>query len=454
MNLTIQEIANMLAIEGITDTRCIEQVEFDSRKINQNALFVPLPGTRDGHEFAQAAIEQGAIAMLWSQSLDLAPKMKEVVILPVEDVTKAFQQLAKAYRQKINPKVVAITGSNGKTTTKDMTESVLAQKYRTYKTQGNYNNDLGVPYTILHMPSDTEILILEMGMDHAGEIAFLSALGQPDAAAITLVGEAHLENLGSRANIAKAKLEIVTGLKANGLLLIPADEGLLTPLVQNLSQDIWTFGLEQGTLSAKITQEDRQQTTFTVEGESLTIPVLGGYNVKNALIAYGFGKYFGLSIEQIRQGLNQVELTKNRTQWLKAKNGAALLSDVYNANPTAMGLVLDSFARLDLPGRRLACLADMLELGPDSLAMHAQMAQHIKQAYDKVYLYGEQMRALKEALAQQNVDYAYFAANEKADLIACLQKELQPTDSLLLKGSNGMGLQAVVQTLIEEIKAD
>lgn len=451
MNLTIQEIANALAIDNINDSRSIEQVEFDSRKINQNALFIPLPGARDGHTFAQAAIENGAIALLWSQPLDLAPKLEQVTILPVADVTKAFQQLAVYYREKIQPKVVAITGSNGKTTTKDMTEAVLAQQYRTYKTQGNYNNDLGLPYTILHMPVDTEILILEMGMDHAGEIAFLSTLGQPDAAAITIIGEAHLENLGSRENIAKAKLEIVTGLKQDGLLLIPADEALLVPLVQSLSQEIRTFGLEQGDLSAKIINESSQQTTFEVAGagQALTIPVLGGYNVKNALIAYGFGQYFGLTSAQIAKGLAQVELTKNRTQWLTASNGAALLSDVYNANPTAMGLVLDSFARLNLPGRRLACLADMLELGPDSLAMHAKMAEHIQQHYDKVYLYGSQMLALKEALASQNIPYAYFKTDEKAQLIACLSAELTPTDSLLLKGSNGMGLQAVVQALVE-----
>lgn len=217
MKLTIKEIAQVLGISGIVDEREISSVEFDSRKIEKNGLFVPLPGTRDGHDFVRAAKENGAIVTLWQKDRVEVPS--DLVVLPVADVTKAFQTLAQYYKQKIGPKTVAITGSNGKTTTKDMTASVLAQKYRTYKTQGNYNNDLGVPYTMLHMPDDTEVLILEMGMDHAGEIHFLSQLGQPDVAAITLIGEAHLENLGSRKNIAKAKMEIVDGLAKDGVLL-------------------------------------------------------------------------------------------------------------------------------------------------------------------------------------------------------------------------------------------
>jgi UDP-N-acetylmuramoyl-tripeptide--D-alanyl-D-alanine ligase len=185
-------------------------------------------------------------------------------VLPVTDTTQAFQQLAVYYQQKVAPKLAAITGSNGKTTTKDMTESVLAQKFRTYKTQGNYNNDLGMPYTILHMPIDTEMLILEMGMDHAGEISFLSKLAKPDAAAITLIGEAHIEHLGSRAGIAAAKMEIVDGLKEDGLLIIPGDEPLLQPLFADLTQQLATFGLSEGTIRGEILNETKEETTNTV----------------------------------------------------------------------------------------------------------------------------------------------------------------------------------------------
>ncbi|MEQ3458053.1 UDP-N-acetylmuramoyl-tripeptide--D-alanyl-D-alanine ligase [Enterococcus cecorum] len=447
MILTIKEIAQVLGISGIVDEREISSVEFDSRKIAKNGLFVPLPGTRDGHDFVSAAKENGAIATLWQKEKANVPS--DLVVLPVEDVTQAFQIIAQYYKQKIAPKTVAITGSNGKTTTKDMTASVLAQKYRTYKTQGNYNNDLGVPYTMLHMPDDTEVLILEMGMDHAGEIHFLSQLGQPDVAAITLIGEAHLENLGSRKNIAKAKMEIVDGLAQDGALFVPADEPLLTDLIAPISQEVQTFGLGQGDLQAEIVNETSESTEFEINDASFIIPVLGGYNVKNALIAYGIGRYFGLSMEQIKNGLAQVELTKNRTQWLQAKNGAKLLSDVYNANPTAMRLVLESFGRLTLPGRRIAVLADMLELGPDSSAMHASMAEAIVGFYDFVYLYGEQMQALDNRLTELNVPHACFIPAQRQAFLEQVQKEIQPTDSVILKGSNGMQLSELVALLTE-----
>ena len=447
MKLTIKEIAQVLGISGIVDEREISSVEFDSRKIEKDGLFVPLPGTRDGHDFVHAAKENGAIATLWQKERANVPS--DLVVLPVEDVTQAFQIIAQYYKQKIAPKTVAITGSNGKTTTKDMTASVLAQKYRIYKTQGNYNNDLGVPYTMLHMPDDTEVLILEMGMDHAGEIHFLSQLGQPDVAAITLIGEAHLENLGSRKNIAKAKMEIVDGLAQDGALFVPADEPLLTDLIAPISQEVQTFGLGQGDLQAEIVNETSESTEFEINDASFIIPVLGGYNVKNALIAYGIGCYFGLSMEQIKNGLAQVELTKNRTQWLQAKNGAKLLSDVYNANPTAMRLVLESFGRLTLPGRRIAVLADMLELGPDSSAMHASMAEAIVGFYDFVYLYGEQMQALANRLTELNVPHAYFIPAQRQAFLEQVQKEIQPTDSVILKGSNGMQLSELVALLTE-----
>lgn len=445
MNLTLKEIAVALKIPGEYPNTPITNVEFDSRLVAQNGLFIPLAGERDGHTFADKALENGAVASFWSQSLEEVPE--GLIILPVADVTAAFQQLAVYYQSKIAPKVIAITGSNGKTTTKDMTESVLSQKFQTYKTQGNYNNDLGMPYTILHMPEQTEVLILEMGMDHQGEIAFLSQLAKPDAAAITLIGEAHLENLGSREGIAAAKMEIVTGLKTDGFLLIPENEPLLKPLIVGLPQTIQTFGVGQGDLSATILTEDKERTTFEVAGVVYEIPVLGSYNVTNALIAYGFGQYFGLTDEQIGCGLASFKLTKNRTEWLKAANGAEILSDVYNANPTAMGFVLESFGQLPLKGRRFVVLADMLELGPDSLAMHVAMKQHLADCYQEVYLYGPEMKALAEALKEASFKVYHFEKEEKQALMLQLRNQLKPTDSLLLKGSNGMGLIDIVTYL-------
>ncbi len=205
MNLSIKEVAALFGVE-CADQTMISSVEFDSRLVTTDSLFVPLAGTRDGHEFAQQAQEKGAIAAFWSHPTIQPPE--GLMIIEVSDTLAAFQKLAKFYKEKLAPKVIAITGSNGKTTTKDMVDAVVAQQFKTYKTQGNHNNEIGLPLTILHAPADTEVLVLEMGMDHAGEIEVLSHLAQPDVAAITLIGEAHIENLGSREGIANQQTSL------------------------------------------------------------------------------------------------------------------------------------------------------------------------------------------------------------------------------------------------------
>ena len=449
MNFTTTIISKAVQGKVLAENEVtVTGVEFDSRKIQAGDLFVPLKGTNDGHEFVSKAIENGAKATLWSNDPATAPA--GIAVILVKDTLLAFQALASYYLLEENPDVIAITGSNGKTTTKDMTESVLSQKFRTYKTQGNYNNDIGLPYTILHMPEGTEKLILEMGMDHAGEISILSELAEPDVAAITIIGEAHIENLGSREKIADAKMEITTGLASDGLLIIPADEPLLEERTNSVSQTVETFGIQKGDLSATILNEDKGATVFSVDDNGYQIPLPGSYNVENALIAMAIGRWFDVSTEEIFQGLAYVQVTQNRTQWLKASNGADILSDVYNANPTAMGLVLDTFAKLPTEGRRLAVLADMLELGADSYSLHANMAEHINNKdFQEIYLYGDEMKGLKLALADRYPTLAvhYFTKNDKAQMMQMLKESLQTTDSVVLKGSNGMGLIEVVEAL-------
>lgn len=426
-------------------------IEFDSRLIMKNNLFVPLKGTNDGHSFINKAIENGVGAAFWS-SAEAAPA--ELPILKVSDTLKAMQDLAVYYLKKMEPTVIAITGSNGKTTTKDMTEAVLAQQFKTYKTQGNYNNDIGLPYTILHMPDETEKLILEMGMDHAHEIDFLSLLAQPAVAAITMIGEAHIENLGSRAGIAQAKMEITAGLAKDGLLLIPSEEPLLKPLIKDLPQNIQTFGWENANCQAEIIDAQKEETSFKINGLDtvFTIPVPGKYNVGNALIAYSIGQWFEISKEQIKAGLAGFKLTKNRTEWVKTKSGIEILSDVYNANPTAMNLVLDSFGQMPTQGKRVAVLGDMLELGADSATMHASVSQHLNPTdINEVFLYGNEMVALRDILKEKYSEEQihYFTKEEKSDLISELKSILKPTDMVVLKASNGMGLNEVLNNLIE-----
>lgn len=425
-------------------------LEFDSRLITAGNLFVPLKGANDGHSFISSAVEKGAGAAFWSR----ADEPVELPFLKVSDTLKAMQDLAVYYLKKMTPTVIAVTGSNGKTTTKDMTEAVLSQQFKTYKTQGNYNNDIGLPYTILHMPDETEKLILEMGMDHAHEIDFLSTLAQPDVAAITMIGEAHIENLGSRAGIAQAKMEITAGLDKSGLLLIPAEEPLLLPLINELPQTIKTFGWHDADCQAEIVTEQKEQSTFKIKGSNtlFTIPVPGKYNIGNALIAISIGQWFGLAEEKIQAGLANFKLTKNRTEWLKNQQSVEILSDVYNANPTAMNLVLDSFSQMATSGKRVAVLGDMLELGPDSAAMHASVSEHLNpKEIAEVLLYGTEMKALYNTLKKNYPENKvhYFTKEEKNSLIDTLQSILKAEDMVVIKGSNGMGLNEVVEQLMK-----
>lgn len=457
MKLSVKEIAEVVGAKNQWQEwadMTVEGVEFDTRKVESGTLFVPLQGgTRDGHEFIQTAMDNGAVVAFWSESVAVP---EDFPVLIVADTLVALQQLAQYYLAKQGPKVIGITGSNGKTTTKDMVASVLAQQFATYKTQGNYNNHIGLPYTILHMPPETEMLVLEMGMDRFGEIEVLSQLATPDVAAITMIGESHIEFLGSRQGIAQAKMEIVAGLKPDGLLVVPGDESLLTEFLAPVTAQVITFGQpETSQVSGRLLAETKHSTTFEVAslGEgAITIPVLGQYNVNNALIALTIGHYFGMALETMARGLETMNLTASRTEWLKAWNGAEILSDVYNANPTAMGLVLDTFSQLTTEGQRLAVLADMAELGEQSPALHESMAAHIdSDQLAKVYLLGERIKVLYDKLLP---DFGperlrHFAVADKAKLIETLKKDLQPTDMLLLKGSNSMKLIEIVENIIE-----
>lgn len=432
----------------------IKTVEFDNRRVSEGSLFIPLQGgARDGHDFVEGAFDSGATVVLWAANMGLPATDKPVLV--VEDTLKAMQQIAQFYLNKVGAKVVGVTGSNGKTTTKDMLDGVLSQGFRTHKTQGNYNNEIGLPYTILQMPLDTEVVVLEMGMTGFGEIEELSLLAEPDVAAITMIGESHLEFLGSCQGIAKAKMEIVSGLKTDGVLVVPGFEPLLDDLLAQVAQKTVKFGLDGAyDVAGQVVDEKLKTTTFTTNctEEELQIPVLGSYNVSNALIAVAVGQHFGLSEAQIAKGLMTMNLTQSRTEWLTARNGAAILSDVYNANPTAMGLVLDTFSELPSKGKKIAVLADMGELGPDSQQLHEGMAKHLDASkIQKVYLFGPMMSRLAAVLTE-----TYPATNvlsydiaEKAALIADVKGDLLPEDMIVLKGSNSMKLIEIVENLIE-----
>lgn len=440
MKLTIHEIAQVVGAKNdwsqLADLS-VNKIEFDSRLIEKGDIFLPLKRARDGHDFIEIAFDNGAI-------ISFSEKEVEQAHLLVDDNLAAFQTLAKYYLEKTKVPVIAVTGSNGKTTTKDMIAAVLSKKYKTYKTQGNHNNEIGLPYTILHMPEDTEKLVLEMGMDHPGDIDFLSQLAQPELALITLIGEAHLEFMGIRENIAKGKMGITAGL--HGELIAPADPIINAFIPEN--QKISRFGLPGEDLFITKLIEHKERLTFETNflDESITIPVPGKYNATNAMLAAYVGLHYGLTEAEINKALKEVELTRNRTEWKKSKNGADLLSDVYNANPTAMRLILETFQAIpkNENGRKIAVLADMLELGPTAAQLHKEVLKSIDfTKIDKVYLYGEMMKNLADISTDKPV--SYFT---DLDLLTeSLSADLKPADQVLFKGSNSMKLSEVVEKL-------
>ena len=452
MKLDLYEIAEVLSAKNdVTqfENVALRNAEFDSRLIESGDLFVPLKGARDGHDFIATAFAQGAVATLSERPVAEGP------YILVDDVLKAFQCLAKYYLEKMQVDVLAVTGSNGKTTTKDMLAQLLATSYKTYKTQGNYNNEIGLPYTVLHMPEDIEKLVLEMGQDHLGDIHLLSELAKPKTGIVTLVGEAHLEFFGSRAEIAQGKMQIADGLRKDGLLIVPADKIVNEFLPADCK--LVRFGPDADIFLTRL-EERKDSLSFECNflEQRIDLPVTGKYNATNAMIAAYAALQEGVSEVAIAQAFSELELTRNRTEWKKAANGADILSDVYNANPTAMRLILETFSTIPANpgGRKLAVLADMKELGADSKSMHGSMITSLNpEIVTDLFLYGQDMEALydyaKEIYPPGKVHY--FIKNDEKDqfeqLTKAVREKLTPADQILLKGSNSMNLAKLVEDL-------
>ena len=452
MKLDLYEIAEVLSAKNdVTqfENVALRNAEFDSRLIESGDLFVPLKGARDGHDFIATAFAQGAVATLSERPVAEGP------YILVDDVLTAFQRLAQYYLEKMQVDVLAVTGSNGKTTTKDMLAQLLATSYKTYKTQGNYNNEIGLPYTVLHMPEDTEKLVLEMGQDHLGDIHLLSELAKPKTAIVTLVGEAHLEFFGSRAEIAQGKMQIADGLREIGLLIVPVDKIVNEFLPADCK--LVRFGPDADIFLTRL-EERKDSLSFECNflEQRIDLPVTGKYNATNAMIAAYAALQEGVSETAIAQAFSKLELTRNRTEWKKAANGADILSDVYNANPTAMRLILETFSIIPANpgGRKLAVLADMKELGADSKSMHGSMITSLNpEIVTDLFLYGQDMEALydyaKEIYPPGRVHY--FIKNDEKDqfeqLTKAVREKLTPADQILLKGSNSMNLAKLVEDL-------
>ncbi|MFX3618380.1 MAG: UDP-N-acetylmuramoyl-tripeptide--D-alanyl-D-alanine ligase [Sporolactobacillus sp.] len=452
------DIVRGQAVQIVGRPVALEQLNImtDSRKIMVNGLFVPLIGEKfDGHQYLMEAIENGAIAALWMEREPLPESLPEnFPLFLVNDTLRALQSMAKAYLNQCCPKVIAITGSNGKTTTKDMVYGMVSRMFKAYKTQGNLNNHIGVPLTILSMPSDTQVLVLEMGMNHFGELTFLSQLAKPDIAIITNIGESHIEFLGNREGIAKAKLEITNGLKKHGSLIIDGDEPLLSQVHTNAFQIIRCgYGADNDWRITDVKEgTDGYQFSLNHGQNVYTVPTLGLHNVKNAVYSLTASRLLNISPQSIMEGLEHLSLTKMRFEKVAGMNGSLLINDCYNASPTSMKASLATLKALPGFEKRVAVLGDMYELGTQEKELHRSVADVIQAPLTHLITIGGKGAWIAEPLLEQagSNRLTIRSFQNKMDARSYLASLLDEQTVMLFKASRLLALEDLVNDLSEK----
>ncbi|MER1958056.1 MAG: UDP-N-acetylmuramoyl-tripeptide--D-alanyl-D-alanine ligase [Solibacillus sp.] len=455
MKKNLQQLADWLHIDNQAfPETLVTGVSIDTRTIQQGDLFIPFRGEAvNGHRFVEQAFEKGAAAALWMNDEPNPPQ--HIPLIFVDDPEMALQEMAKAYRNEHKATFIGITGSNGKTSSKDILAGALAPYYKVQKTIGNFNNQLGLPITILQLDEDTEISVLEMGMSGFGEIEFLTKLARPHYALITNIGEAHMQDLGSREGIAQAKFEIIKGLDETGVLFFDGDEPLLQNLVAkeaNLkTQSVgFTVGLD---LVASNIEATADGSSFHVEGAitgDFFISVLGEHQVKNTLNTMLVSKALGLTDEQIRAALKQVVLTDMRMQLIPVGD-LLFINDAYNAAPTSMHAAIQFVNQSTIRADKWLVLGDMLELGDDEQQMHEEIATHIDvKKVNYVCLYGTRMKWLYDKLQPQFAHgHILHAETDYAPIINTIKQYATNDTLILVKGSRGMKLETIIESVSE-----
>ncbi|MCS6795282.1 MAG: UDP-N-acetylmuramoyl-tripeptide--D-alanyl-D-alanine ligase [Raineya sp.] len=418
------------------------KVSTDTRKIEAGSLFFALKGANfNGNAFAQEALQKGAEYAIIDEP---AYQTNERCIL-VKDVLKALQQLAQLHRKNLNIPVIAIGGSNGKTTTKELVASVLAKKYTTFATQGNLNNHIGVPLTILSIPQNTEIAVIELGANHIGETAFLCQIAQPNFGVITNIGLDHLEGFGSKEGVMKANGELYKYLqKHKGIIFLNTNEKELVELAQTYKltkKRIFTYPNEKDYLHCKLAQTDFFVAYETEQGNFVQTQLIGKYNFANIATALCIGKYFGVPAEKMDEAILSYVPRNNRSQILH-QNTNIIILDAYNANPSSMKEAIENFAQMQTSQPKGVILGQMNELGSFSYTEHQNLGKLLAEKnFDLVVLYGNEMQP-----ALQFLPKAYFF-NDKFSLHNWLKDRNLQDWLLLIKGSRGTQMESVLEVL-------
>ena len=452
--IPLNQLLAGLAPAGSLGGEPVTAVVTDSRKVVPGCVFVCFPGQRvDGHDYAAAAIEGGALCVVANHPVEGVPADK-LVLAPSSH--KAMVRMGANYRMLFAPKMIGVTGSVGKTTTKEFCYAVLSAFGETIKTEGNQNNELGMPRTLMRLESSTEYAVIEMGMSHAGEIDRLARAARPDVGIITCIGVSHIGNLGSQENICKAKLEICNGLPEGAPLVLNYDDPFLRkaalpahvrPVWFSLSDenaDVCALSIRQETDGMSFVLEDQEHGTFVVN-----IPAMGRHNVANALAAYCAATRLGCDAKRVIRGLSNFEQT-GRRQKVVDSEGVTVIEDCYNANPDSMKAALAMFK--DFPcKRRFALLGDMLELGELSREAHEELGRLAAESgLYCLITYGEQAKRTAVVAAAKGVETLH--ADSYREAADALLSRVQPGDAVLVKASHGMALEKVLDIFYEEHK--
>lgn len=427
-------------------------VSIDSRSIQKGNLYIPIVGEKfDGRIFIEECEKAGAPAFIIDKDFNV-PKSVTIPYCIVDDTKKALQDLAKAYRDELDIKIIALTGSNGKTTTKNLIHAVLSEKYKVEKTHGNLNNEIGVPRTILSFSDDTEIGVVEMGTDDFGEISLLTSIAKPNIAAITNIGDAHLLKLKSREGIAKAKLEITEGLKEDGIFIYNGDDEILKKVFPsyNLSQKVLTFG-QNYDVDFKVKSEclTNTYTRFIHEDEEYTVPLLGAHQVYNGALAVLLGKLFNLSYDDINKGLLKASNTGNRNELIQ-RNGFDILDDAYKSNPQSLQEGLKLCGILDGYMNKIAVLGDMLELGEDEEKLHYEAGLKIDhKKIDYLLFFGPLSKQMHQASLKNFSSSRSLHFDKKDDLIDKLKQIITKSSLVFVKGSRGLHMEEIIESIYD-----
>lgn len=456
MNINIETMIEATGGQGLNlDVMpLVRGLEIDSRKVGPDLCFMPILGESfDGHAFIQRAFDQGSLVSFCEKSYYYShdEDLGALPLILVDNTTHALQNIAKYIIDKLRPIVVGITGSVGKTSTKEFVDCVLKKKYRVHKNKGNFNNHIGLPLTVLDLTADHQVAILEMGMNHNKEIQALAAIARPNIGVITNIGCSHIGNLGSQEKIFQTKLEITSYLQANDALVLNGQDPFLTRVVSEVF-DVYKVGSEDLRPYDITLKPDGSYTygvTYDHKAYTVDLKVLGKHNIQNSLLAFRVGLRLGVDPDKIVEGLGELVDNAGRLDIFRLKNDVEVISDCYNASEDSTGSALQVLGNRK-SSHKIAILGDVLELGDYSQATHKRIG--IKAAaYDLTLLaYGQASRDTLEAFSghRGGGDHKHFM--DQAALLVYLRSILKPDTSILVKGSFGMDMIKIVEELIKE----